>query len=99
MDFLLDTEEVQKEHFRSGVGTHLQITSKVLDRYVLEIKWTFHFLDLGMCHRVRGVSRVISVGRLLFVNGRRARSLEEARRRVYGGRYARFVRRLYKGGW
>ena len=94
---LTDADAIQKEFFRCGAGTDLSISTKVVDQHVTEIRWTFWFHDMGMCHMLKGTSRVIVVGRVAFVNGLRARTTHEARVRVYGGRFSRFLRRLHRG--
>ena len=60
------------------------------------IKWTFNFNELGMHHTLRGRGFVKQRGRKIYVNGRPVESGAAARERVFGGRYRRYLEKLYR---
>ena len=88
-DMVSNASRAQAEYFRAGPGARLHVRAE--DGAVL---WRFHFLDLGMVHEIRGCARVTECAGGVRVQGRAVRSLEQAMRAAFGGRYRRYVGRM-----
>ena len=90
------TDDVQEHHFRTGLYTHLHVKQEPRGNNAFVIKWTFSFSELGMHHTLRGRGFVKQKEGQIYVNGKPVESGEAARERVFGGRYRRYLAKLYR---
>jgi len=87
------TREIQKNFFRDGVYTHLEIVEIMEDSM---ISWIFSFMDFGMYHEITGSSQVIDLGSgRYWINNRLVASDKDALQQVFGGHFDAFMEELY----
>lgn len=92
MDWHTRSNEIQARFFRTGSKTFLW-----LEQQQDLLRWSFTFMDLGMCHTLSGHASVLQAESGEYVvNGWGHASENDALEAVFGKHYHNFVDRLYR---
>jgi hypothetical protein len=89
-----EKERIQAQFFRTGSYSYLHIEQQP-DQ---SIKWTFTFLDMGMCHCFTSQARVSMCppSQFIMVDDKEYPSLDQALHAIFGGHYQRFLQSFYR---
>ena len=96
MDWPDRADEIQARFFRTGTRTFLWLDYGTGGPTLL--RWSFTFMDLGMCHTLSGRARVQQQqeNKGWLVNGKEHASENDAMHAVFAGHFQSFVDGLYR---
>ena len=92
MDWHARAAEIQERFFRQGPYAYLCIS----EDSQTETRWTFNFMDLGMCHTLSGSAMVsFTPTGTYLVNKQECEDEDSALEAVFSGHYREFLSRFY----
>jgi hypothetical protein len=93
MDWHTRAAEIQERFFRQGPYAYLCISEESQP----EIRWTFNFMDLGMCHTLSGSASVsLTPTGTYLVDHEEHANEDSALVAVFSGHYRDFLECFYR---